>query len=244
MSTVTQASFLKDVSEHEMKVLLDSGVHRCLRFQKHGSSIAWFDIVTWPGFLAYTGDMGSFVFQRLNDMFTFFRTDRREDGVLGINRSYWSEKLEAVDSRTHRPGHSEFSADKLRQRIEETIKSWVEECDVPYDASAEEESVAKNVFEGELRRAIEDDVYRYLDLGEHEAQEAVRDFSCEIRGTHYAFSDTWEWNCTEYTYRFTWCCFAIAWAIKQYDIEAERKAATVEAHQSTLPQGAADAPTL
>ena len=31
------------------------------------------------------------------------------------------------------------------------------------------------------------------------------------------FSDCWEWRFTEYTHRFVWCCYAIAWAIKQYD---------------------------
>ncbi len=33
----------------------------------------------WPGHPAYAGDMGSFVFARLDDMFQFFRTDRRDD---------------------------------------------------------------------------------------------------------------------------------------------------------------------
>ena len=28
-----------------------------------------FDIVTWPGYLCYSGDMGCFVFTRLPDMF-------------------------------------------------------------------------------------------------------------------------------------------------------------------------------
>ena len=94
----TEESFLNDVSKHEMKVLLDNGIYRHLRFKQQGSSNMWFDVVTWPGFLAYTGDMGAFVFARLEDMFEFFRGRPVDDkDKLYINLGYWGEKLEAVD---------------------------------------------------------------------------------------------------------------------------------------------------
>ena len=31
------------------------------------------------------------------------------------------------------------------------------------------------------------------------------------------FHDLWERNCKEYSHRFIWCCFALAWGIRQYD---------------------------
>ncbi len=48
-TSVTEQSFLKDVREHRMTVLHDSGIYRHLRFQKPGTVIGQFDIVTWPG---------------------------------------------------------------------------------------------------------------------------------------------------------------------------------------------------
>ena len=71
-----EAIFLRDVAEHEMIVVRDDGVHRHIRFKKPGTSCMHFDLITWPGYLCYTGDMGTYVFSRLTDMFEFFRTDR------------------------------------------------------------------------------------------------------------------------------------------------------------------------
>lgn len=219
-----EASFLKDISKHEMTVKLDNGIYRHLRFSQPNSSNMWFDIVTWPGFLAYAGDMGSFVFTRLPDMFQFFRTDAEKEG-LGINLGYWGEKLEAVDRNGRENGNRVYSPDRLREQVEYHIKTWVEEFEGPYDSSEEEAVAAKADFEAELREAIDEDVYSYLDSSEHEARTAVRDFSVEIGGHKYEFYDTWEWNCDEYTFRFVWCCYAIAWAIKQYDARQTTEAA-------------------
>jgi hypothetical protein len=72
---ITEEVFLKDVEKHEMKVLLDNGLYRHLRFAATGqySWNQWFEIITWPGKLAYSGDMGTYVFERIEDMFEFFR---------------------------------------------------------------------------------------------------------------------------------------------------------------------------
>ena len=40
ITRVTEQSFLKDVREHRMTVLHDSGLYRHLRFQKPGTVIA------------------------------------------------------------------------------------------------------------------------------------------------------------------------------------------------------------
>lgn len=219
----TEETFLKDVAQHQMTVLLDNGIYRHLRFKQPNSSNAWFDLVTWPGSLAYTGDMGTFVFSRLADMFEFFRTDRRDDR-LGINLSYWGEKLQAVDRDGRISSHRRFSADRLREHVEEVVKGWIENFPAPYDSDEEEEIEARKAFETELREAIQDDVYDQFDDNEHEAYKAVNDFSFSPESERfgykphtYQFSDTWEWDCEDYTYRFVWCCYAIAWAIKLYD---------------------------
>jgi hypothetical protein len=199
-----EESFLRDVAKHEVKVLLDNGIYRHLRLAQPQSSNMWFDVVTWPGHLAYAGDMGSFVFSRLPDMFEFFRTDSKKDG-LGINLSYWGEKLEAVERDGTKGSYKEFSPEKMREHIEENVAEWIESEGLTADEATE------------LREEIEEEIYRNLDDGPHEAYRAVRDFSFKQNHRTYEFHDAWEWGCEEYTCRFIWCCYGLAWAIKQYD---------------------------
>jgi hypothetical protein len=214
----TEELFLKEVEKHEMNVLMDNGVYRHLRFKQPGSSVAWFDIVTWPGHLAYAGDMGSFVFSRLDDMFKFFRADRGNGQKLYINQSYWGEKLEAVDRDGRISSHRRYSEDRLREHVERDISTWLEDhFSDDGDMDDAEIQQRRKSAEQELRQAVEDEVYYNVEDGEHEARKAVRDFSRKIGGHTFEFHDSWEWDCDDYTYRFTWCCYALAWAIRTYD---------------------------
>jgi hypothetical protein len=224
---LTEEEFLKNIAKHEMNVLKDDGVYRHIRMKQPGSFNMWFDIVTWPGFLAYTGDMGAFVFTRLEDMFQFFRSDwinDRKDGKIRINPSYWGEKLEAVDRNGRTGSYREFSEDRFKEHVEDVITEWIQECPIEYESSEEEEAEQRKKFETELRKAVEEEVYRNLGDGEHEARRALNEFSFSpeenrfYREPHkYEFRDTWEWDCEEYTFRFTWCCYALAWSIRKYD---------------------------
>jgi len=85
----SEESFLRDVAEHAMLLIRDDGVSRHVRFAQPGTGCMHFDLITWPGYLCYTGDMGTYVFQRLTDMFEFFRTDReykkRNGAKLAVN---------------------------------------------------------------------------------------------------------------------------------------------------------------
>jgi hypothetical protein len=125
----TEADFLKDVSAHEMEVLREDGVYRHIRFKKPGTGCMHFDLVTWPGYLAYSGDMGCYVFSRLNDMFEFFRTDReylqRDGRQLCINLGYWSEKLQAVDGGRREGSAKEFSEEKFSRAVIEDLVGWI-----------------------------------------------------------------------------------------------------------------------
>ena len=85
--------FLRDIAQHQMTILRDDGVYRHLRFQVPGTPHRQFDLVTWPGYLAYTGDMGAYVFTRVHDMFKFFR---RELQSYDMDMHYWAEKCEAA----------------------------------------------------------------------------------------------------------------------------------------------------
>lgn len=114
-----------DTADHVMRVLRDDGLYRHLRFQKPGTMINHFDIITWPGYLAIVGDMGDYVFRRLEDMFEFFRGER-------INPSYWQEKLQAsCDDRGE-----EYSPDCARAWVKQYLSDYPLRCepeDINYD---------------------------------------------------------------------------------------------------------------
>lgn len=192
MSEITQETFLRDTAQHKMTVVRDDGVHRHVIFAKPGSYNMRFELITWPGHLCYTGDMGTFVFRRLEDMFEFFRTDRRGDDRLYINLGYWAEKLEAVDRCD---GVRRWSEDTFREVIERYLKN---------DGEPTPDG---------LRDAVEREVYPYLEDGEHAAYRAANEFEHD----GFRFNDLWDHEFKEYTFRFVWCCYALAWGIKAYD---------------------------
>lgn len=70
-------------------MLHEDGIYRHIRFRQPGTMCMHFDLITWPGYLCYTGDMGTYVFTRLADMFEFFRTDLtyapRTGRLLAVN---------------------------------------------------------------------------------------------------------------------------------------------------------------
>lgn len=205
----TETTFLKDVAKHQMTIIHEDGLHRHVRFRNPDSSNMFFDLITWPGALCYTGDMGTYVFRRLTDMFEFFRTNAKSPYLakkgltLDINLSYWSEKLEAVDRNNTGNGYQEFSHKKFTQIIREQCVQWVVDCPKP--------------DRRDLIEAVYDDVLAYAEDGQDRAFRAAIDFSHETPTQKFSFSDFWEHNMHEYTHRFVWCCYALAWGIKQYD---------------------------
>ena len=114
--------FESATAEHTVTILRDDGLYRHLRCQKPGTWIYGFDIVTWPGYLAFVGDVGDFVFSRTRDMFEFFRGQ-------SPNPDYWGEKL-----RGPGPAHQavyEFDHDAFaRAAGERGLAVW----DTPFNA--------------------------------------------------------------------------------------------------------------
>ncbi len=78
---LTKKQFLHDIENHEMQIYKDDGIFRCITFKKENTSNQQFTITTFPNYLVITGDMGDFVFTRLEDMFNFFRGEN-------IHKSY------------------------------------------------------------------------------------------------------------------------------------------------------------
>ena len=211
----TEQQFLKDVAEHQMVVIRDDGVNRHIRFKKPGTSCMHFDLITWPGCLCYTGDMGTYVFQRLEDMFEFFRADRvhrNDPNKLAINLGYWTEKLIAVDGGRRGGNVKEFDEDKFRQVINEYRVQWMRD--------AKESGSLDKEGRRELWEAVDDEVLRQLEDGGDRAQHAAYDFNHRPSGNRrygWSFTDMFEHDFTEYTHSIVWCCYALAWGVRLYD---------------------------
>lgn len=205
MSRLTQEQFLRDVAQHEMTVLHESGVYRHVRFGKPGTICMSFNLITYPGHLVYSGDMGNFVFERLHDMFEFFRKEPGTDLDRYIDRRYWAEKIEASD----RDGVEEFSDELFQYHVLRDLKQWLRGH---RDETTKEER-------RELWEAVMDEVLGADgDSGGHRKQVAANDFHHKIRkGLEFWFQDFWDHRVTDYTPRFQWACLAIAWGIWQYD---------------------------
>lgn len=202
--TPTHEEFLQQVERHQLSVKLDDGLHRHLQLKEPGNSNRYFGIVTWPGYLAYYGDMGSYSFSRVEDMFTFFRRDMD----ASIDFHYWSEKLQSVDASCGRSTASDSITEFSRERFEECIgnefKNYLENRDVLSDDEKSRlwRRITREVLESPDNTG---DAIRVAIDFEHDGRQVFPDF--------YEYSQ----SITEYTYRFIWCCYAIRWAIHQYD---------------------------
>ena len=211
---MNEQEFLPYVAKHEMKVLHSDGLYRHLRFKEPGDSCYWFDLVTIPGKLIYTGDMGTYVFSRLDDMFAFFRTDREyahaKGRQLGINPGYWAEKLLAVDGN-RKGSFEEFDPDAFTRVINEYRVRWMR--------NARENGRLSKDDRRELWEAVDDEVLSRVDYHGEEVMRTAYEFSWNCVGTknRWQFDDLFEHRFTRYTRTFLWCCYAIAWGIQQYD---------------------------
>jgi hypothetical protein len=183
-------------AEHEMQILRDDGVYRHLRFKRAKTRSMYFDLVTWPGHLCFTGDMGTYVFSRLTDMFEFFRrADNREPYQISFD--YWGSKVLAEDRYA-----------KVKEFCPDTFKAAVREC-------FEEDSDRWSDMErAEIWEEIEGCVLSQASApaDENAAFIALLDFH------HNGFRfDDWDCDCKRYTHHFLWCCHAIQWGIGIYD---------------------------
>jgi len=188
----TEEIFLRDIENHEMIIIKEDGIYRHIRFKDPKSFVYWFDIITWKGYLCVTGDIGCYVFSRIEDMFYFFNINQK-DGSLFINPCYWSEKVQA-ESRFGN-GIKRFSVDKFYENVRYYFDSQVEELE---DYKQEE-------LWCEVRKQINGD-------NEYECINQINDF-CHDKINFWNF---WELDNDEYTFNYIWICYAVVWGIKKY----------------------------
>lgn len=217
-------------------VLCNDAEHR------KGHSSYWFDLVTWPGCLTINGDCGTYTFARDTDMFAFFRISRSLGKAgFGINPQYWAEKLRAPEPA----GAKKYSEDVFREQVVEYVTEAIRYDGAPRGIGNAVRSEIFGPFakwsteyEDGAREALAE--FAYGDTwtakcycgadAEGLAYEAALDWRTQHRnqsGTdHFAdlkqvegfrFTDTWEWDLTDFDWQFLWCCHAIQWGIGLYD---------------------------
>ena len=249
--------FQRETAEHEMTVLHEDGLYRHVRFmhvatdpetgKRSRSSFYWFDLLTWPGCLAINGDCGSYVFSRIEDMFTFFTGSR-------INPGYWAEKV-----RSGQEGLKTYTQDRLRELIADHIGDprGDEECaakDWPGLAEAIEHAFFEDTsflaewdtcHEQGAREALDGfkfgDTWTFTCGCGEQAEGLTETDACDRRRVHqrrhysskpevalvegFRFTDTWEWDLRDWDWQFLWCCHAIQWGIARYSRERAAMAA-------------------
>lgn len=213
--------FIRDVASHQLEVIREDGLYRHLRFRRPHTSVYYFDLVTWPGYLTVTGDMGTWTFTRIADMFEFF-TDSHfgmRDSFL-INPGYWSEKFEsgAGGSRYDSPCY-EFDDDGFDAGLDEWLSMYLEECEDEDDKERASEAV----------RELKGNGFRQ----KHEAYQAVEnaDWPDDVR----------KWDLMEgmslqrHSHHYLWICYAIVWGIGRYNATklVDRSMATFLAFRPT-----------
>lgn len=197
MKQDTLKMFQNDIENHAITIIKDDGIYRhihCANKDKAESWNQWFDIITWPNHLTICGDMGTYVFSRVEDMFNFFRRD-----VLSINEGYWAEKLQASDHSRQGNGVKEYCDEVFAAAVGEEFNDYVKN----HRLSKEKKN--------ELWDEIKDNV---LDA-ESEEQAHIKAGDFQFEG--FQFYDFWEKDLKKYTTRYLWDLYAIVWTIQQYD---------------------------
>ena len=122
---------MRDTHHHKTIIERDDGVYRHIIFKAPGTNSYRFEVITWPGYLTVTGDMGTWTFSREWDMITQFFT---VGTASGINPGYWSEKIEAGTHGGRDHICYEFSEDGFFKALNGYLDEWRDNLDEEDDA--------------------------------------------------------------------------------------------------------------
>jgi len=151
----------------------DGGYNRSVLFHNPECFEGHYTLTTWFNHLCISGDYGTFVFQRTDDMFKFFRDKR-------INPRYWGEKLQ---SESRWGGYKKYDHELFKANILDYADQQIDELDDDQKA--------------EVIQQIKEDIFYYCDDNEVRAYDAAMEFDNE----HVDFQDFFEFDNTEYTSR-------------------------------------------
>lgn len=228
------ARFARDTASHQMVVLHDDGLYRHLVFREPTHGFYWFELITTPNQLVFSGDGNSYVFRRTTDMFQFFRSGIYRDGSLHINPGYWSEKL-----TSGREAATSYSEKLFEEEVAETFSAvegdypgiaaaWAEHVESEFNCEYEEEAHrALSEFRfGEAYLAkctkcdweFEGDSYSVAAVeARAHRRDAGDEHAAPVRDLTFTFSDMGEMQLQDFDWWFLWACQAIVWGIARYD---------------------------
>ncbi len=224
-------------AHHKMTIELDTGLHRSIRFAKPGTNLYAFRLTTWPGHLCISGDLETFVFARLPDMFEFFiRSEDPAATPLRINPGYWHEKLqtgkeEALDHginaaelkrdliQAYRAEHQRKAAADGRARIREKYSAQYILQTIDRDETADEVKAwaapARAGFQW-LRNHVLEELHDDLTVAE---AYSIFDREWSLCFDHIPEDhglDIYDYSDTRHSFHFLFSCYAIVWGIKRY----------------------------
>jgi len=199
MNNDLEQTFINDTKDHSMNIIHDDGVNRHIVFSDNGSSTYQYSLHTWPGYLMVTGDMGTYVFSRINDMFEFFDTGTTNNK---INKGYWAEKLEAINSNCGQDASiMEYKEELFEKMIGNETQQYIDDNELSKeDADA-------------LWELVTDTVLDYKE-DENIAIQAAYNFHDD--DTECRFYELPLHGCREYRYHYIWILYAIVDGIKRY----------------------------
>ena len=192
--------FEKDIANHELEVIVDSGVNRILEFRnKNGSSNQFFIVMQARGRICFTGDVGEFVFTNHNDdMLAWFHDN--------MSLSYIAEKCRTGGTR-------KFDEDSAKESIKMMVDDFCNDHLYDYDESGCDDGDDDN-FEVALARWQQDLYDEVIDELDFEGDEAFHrsayDLSVKVNDSIKFEIDVCDGiDCMEYTQRFKWCVAAM-----------------------------------
>lgn len=208
-------SFQNDTKLHEMTCIKSDDLHRHYHFSNPRNSCYWFDIVTVPGYLFMTGDMGTWAFSRIRDMIQFFNHD-------SIDYGYWAEKLQMGSCRSEvTAAYKEVDLTPTLKYYRESLEGWLagmldgeDDKDLLSAIKRSYREFAERI--GQLKSLISD--YSYGTISEHVFCRAISevDMESDSRAGH---SSPWDWEnlspCFKPTHSFVWACEAIQYACQR-----------------------------
>lgn len=210
----TEESFLKDVENHQVKIINSNGVNRHIRlFSSKDPGNMWYDLTTWQGHICYSGDMGTYIFSRYgtDDMFNFFRRNE-----LSINPSYWGEKLQAIDPHS---GYKEYSQELFIKIVKENLEEYCEETEVSdtFHETCLKEMEGCVFYDSEFEYQAYNNIYEWENryTSDNQLDKDITNYA------EYISRDFGEICLQEYTYRYIWCLYAIVYGISKFDKNIE-----------------------
>lgn len=190
----TKERFLRDTENHQLTIIQDEGVYRHMRMGEPGNSCYHYTLTTWPNHLCISGDMGTYVFSRLHDMFDFFQT-----AELKINTHYWAEKCLSEDKASR--GMKEFDREGFVSFVEDSVKEW------DFESDDEHAEVLKDILEKiDERVGCESTAYSF-----------ISDYESEDGNPEYSFGHIDDFRFERYTANFEWILYAIVRGIQAYE---------------------------